>query len=74
MKLSDTKSGDVVRIVDFDEGCDEFKCRLEVMGLRRGDVVQVVHNSYFSPVTVEAHGAKIALCRGQAKKIEVEKI
>ena len=74
MKLSDTKSGDVVRVRGFKEGCDEFKCRLEVLGLRKGDVINVIQNGFFGPVTVEAHGAKIALCRGQAKKIDVERI
>ncbi len=74
MKLSEAKEGDTLRILSFDEGCDEFQCRLEVMGLRRGDVVQIVNKGFLGPITVEAHGAKIALCRGQAKKIEVEKI
>ena len=74
MKLSEAKEGDTVRILSFEEGCDEFQCRLEVMGLRRGDVVHVVNKSFLGPITVEAHGAKIALCRGQAKKIDVQKI
>jgi Fe2+ transport system protein FeoA len=74
MRLSDAKAGDVVRIVGFEEGCDQFRCRLEALGLRKGDVVSVGQKAFLGPVTVEKDGAKIALCRGQAKKIEVEKI
>jgi Fe2+ transport system protein FeoA len=74
MKLSDTKSGDTVRVIGFDEGCEEFKCKLEALGLRRGDVINVIQKGFFGPVTVESNGAKIALCGGQAKKIVVEKI
>ncbi|MRI59166.1 MAG: ferrous iron transport protein A [Epsilonproteobacteria bacterium] len=74
MKLSEAKQGTLVRVVDFEEGCDEFKCKLESMGFRRGDVIKVLSKSFFGPIQVEANGAKIALCRGQAKKIEVEPI
>ncbi len=74
MKLSDTRQGDLVRVVGFAKECDEFKCKLEAMGLRRGDVVEVQNKSFFGPIQIEVNGAKIALCRGQAQKIEVEKI
>ncbi|MRJ02984.1 MAG: ferrous iron transport protein A [Epsilonproteobacteria bacterium] len=74
MKLSEAERGDLVRIKSFDSGCDTFRKRLEVLGLRRGDVVEVLQKSFLGPITVQAHGAKIALCRGQAKKIEVERL
>ncbi|BCD62123.1 ferrous iron transport protein A [Nitratiruptor sp. YY08-26] len=74
MKLSDTKSGDIVRVVSFENECNEMQCKLEAMGFRRGDIVKVLQKSFFGPIQVEANGTKIALCRGQAKKIEVEKI
>ncbi|NPA04301.1 MAG: ferrous iron transport protein A [Epsilonproteobacteria bacterium] len=71
MKLSEAKTGSWVRIVDF-EG--EFKNRLVDIGLGRGSVVKVVGKTFFGPLQVEVDGRKIALCRGQAKKIEVEPI
>ncbi len=74
MKLSEAKSGDIVRVVSFENECDEMQCKLEAMGFRRGDIVKIVNKSFFGPIQVEANGAKIALCRGQAKKIEVEKV
>ncbi len=74
MRLSEAKAGDVVKVVGFEENCDEFKCKLESMGLRRGDVIRVLTKGFFGPIQVEAGGAKLALCRGQAEKIYVEKI
>jgi len=74
MKLSDAKQGELVRVIGFERDCDEFKCKLEAMGLRRGDIVKVATKSFFGPIQVEVNGAKIALCRGQAQKIKVEKI
>ncbi|SMC09546.1 FeoA family protein [Nitratiruptor tergarcus] len=74
MKLSDTKSGDIVKVVSFENECNEMQCKLEAMGFRRGDIVKVLQKSFFGPIQVEANGTKIALCRGQAKKIEVEKV
>ncbi len=74
MKLSDAKSGDIVKIVGFESECDEFKCKLESMGFRRGDIVKVLNKSFFGPIQIEDNGVKLALCRGQAQKIEVEKL
>ena len=74
MKLSDAKNGDVVKVIGFEEGCSEFRCKLESMGFRKGDIVKILNKGFFGPVQIEVNGAKIALCRGQAKKIEVEKL
>ncbi len=74
MKLSEAKSGDTVRILRIEHDCDEFACKLEAMGLRKGDIVKVLNKGFFGPIQVEVGGAKLALCRGQAKKIDVEKI
>ena len=74
MKLSAAKSGDVLRVIGFESECDEFRCKLESMGFRRGDIIKVINKGFFGPIQVEVNGAKLALCRGQADKIEVEKI
>ncbi len=74
MRLSDAKQGELLRVVGFEEGCDEFKCKLQSMGFQKGDVVRVLSKGFFGPIQVEVNKAKIALCRGQAKKIEVEPI
>ncbi len=74
MKLSDAKQGDLVRIEGFERDCDEFKCKLEAMGLRRGDVVKILNKSFFGPIQIEVNGTKLALCRGQAQKIYVTKL
>ncbi len=74
MKLSEAKSNELVKVVGFEKGCDEFACKLESMGFRKGDTVKVLNKSFFGPIQVEVNGVKLALCRGQAKKIEVKKI
>ncbi|BAF69882.1 FeoA family protein [Nitratiruptor sp. SB155-2] len=74
MKLSEARQGSQVRVLGFEKDCDEFKCKLESMGLRRGDVVYVQNKSFFGPIQIEVNGTKIALCRGQADKIRVEYI
>ncbi len=74
MKLSDAKSGDWLKVLAIEHDCDEYACKLEAMGLRKGDMIKVLNKSFFGPVQIEVNGAKIALCRAQAKKIDVEKI
>ncbi|WP_200763892.1 FeoA family protein [Nitrosophilus alvini] len=74
MKLSDAKVGEVVKVIGFSGGCDEFKCRLEAMGFRVGDIVKIINKGFFGPLQIESSGSKIALCRGQAEKILVEKV
>ena len=74
MRLIDAEPGKEYRVVRVEGECDEFKCKLETMGLRRGDVVKVVQKSFFGPIQVEVGGAKLGLCRAQTKNIEVEEI
>jgi len=74
MKLIEAKNKDIVKVVGFEGECDEFKCRLSSMGFMIGDVIKVLNKGFFGPIQIEANGAKIALCRGQAKKILVKKI
>ncbi|MGI5939913.1 MAG: FeoA family protein [Thermoleophilia bacterium] len=46
--------------------------RLIALGLTPGSEVRVVHNRGRGPLIVEAHGARIALGRGQAERVIVE--
>lgn len=74
MRLIDANSNDVVKIIGFDGECDEFKCHLTAMGFIVGDIIRVINKSFFGPIQIKSNGRKIALCRGQAKKILVEKL
>jgi ferrous iron transport protein A len=47
--------------------------RLESLGVHPGDVVAVVRiASMGGPVLIEIHGARVAVGRGMAQRIEVE--
>ena len=72
MRLSDAKVGELVRIKGFEADCDEFRRRLEALGIRRGDVVQIKSKAFLGPVEIRSDETDIALCRGQAKKILVK--
>lgn len=74
MKLVDAKSGDLVIVKDFTRDCDNFKCRINSMGIKKGDIAKVLNRSFFGPILVEVDGSKIAICRGEAQKIIVDKI
>jgi len=70
--LDQAKVGSYVRVVGFEDG--EFQRRLKELGIFPGEVIKVGGKAFFGPLWVEVDGQKIALCRGQAKKIEVEPI
>ncbi len=74
MRLIEAKNGDIVKIIGFEGECDEFKCRLSAMGFMIGDIIKVVQKGFFGPIQIEVNGRKIALCRGQARKILVKKV
>ncbi|BCD67986.1 FeoA family protein [Nitratiruptor sp. YY09-18] len=74
MKLSEAQPGKEYKIIAIEGECDEYKCKLEAMGLRRGDIVKVLQKGFFGPIQVEVNGARIGLCRGQTKKIEVKEV
>ncbi len=74
MKLIEAKNGDIVKVIGYDGECDEFKCHLNAMGFIIGDIIKVLNKGFFGPIQIEANGTKIAMCRGQAEKILVEKI
>jgi len=73
MKLIDLKKGDVFKIVDFDNICNNMKERLSSMGASKNSMGQVLHKGFFGPIEVEFNGSKIAIGRKMAKKIEVKR-
>ncbi|GAB4169200.1 MAG: hypothetical protein Kow00108_02710 [Calditrichia bacterium] len=71
--LNEIPVGNTVKIIDFQGGI-QFKLRLSKMGLSKGMMVKVKRNAIFSgPVVVETMGREIALGRGVAERIIVEK-
>ena len=69
VRLCDAGSGDY-RIVFLGTGRFQRR-RLEDMGLGQGAVIRVERRQFRGPITVEAHGARLALGRGVAAKILV---
>jgi len=74
MRLSDAKPGDLVKIKGFEGGCDDFKCRLDSLGLRMGDIVEIKSKAFLGPIEIKNEGIDLALCRGQAEKIIIKPI
>lgn len=74
MRLIDAKNGDLLRIKDFTRDCGNFKCRINSMGIKKGDIIKVLNRNFFGPILVEDSGVKVAICRGEAQKIIVDKI
>jgi Fe2+ transport system protein FeoA len=71
--LNNLKSGDVFKIVGFDESCKNFKLRLQDLGIKKGEIGQIINKSFFGPIEVDIDGRKVAIGRGMAKKIKVKK-
>lgn len=90
MYLSEAKDGDRVRIVDVlrggHGGCGRghggcgggggkgIISRLAGMGIGIGQIVEVVKNEGRGPVIVKVGESKVAIGRGMASKIVVEKV
>ena len=74
MLLSDAKPGDLVKIKGFGGGCDDFKCRLNSLGIRIGDIVEIKSKAFLGPIEIKNEDIDLALCRGQAEKIIVKPI
>jgi len=72
-RLSELKSGDVFKIVGFDESCKNFKHRLLELGIHKGEIGQIINKSFFGPIEIDIEGRKLAIGRGMAKKIYVKK-
>ncbi|MBM3699486.1 MAG: ferrous iron transport protein A [Actinobacteria bacterium] len=68
--LAHTKQGKKYRIENINGGhC--MNLRLNSLGIVPGDIVKVIYQGYGGPMTLAVKGAKIALGRGIAHKIEV---
>ncbi|WP_456322117.1 FeoA family protein [Hydrogenimonas sp.] len=74
MRLSEAKPGDLVKIKGFEGGCDRFKCRLDALGIRVGDIVEVKNKAFMGPIEIKNDDIDLALCRGQAEKIIIKPI
>jgi len=74
MQLSDAKPGDLVKIKGFNEECDDFKHRLDSLGIRVGDVVEIKSKAFLGPIEIKKENIDLALCRGQAEKIIIKPI
>jgi len=55
------------------EGGHQLRSRLAALGLFPGTELEVVHNSGHGPFVVSVRGCRIALGRGMATRIEVDK-
>ncbi|WP_201353409.1 FeoA family protein [Hydrogenimonas urashimensis] len=74
MRLSEAKTGDLVKIRGFEGGCDTFKSRLDALGIRIGDIVEIKSKAFLGPIEIKNENIDVALCRGQAEKIIVKPI
>ena len=61
----------VVRVLD---GGNEFSGRLAAMGLVLGAALQVMQNSGKGPMLVRVRDTRLALGRGEAQRILVERV
>jgi ferrous iron transport protein A len=73
MQLIEVERGRRVRVVDF-QGGRGLRLRLAQYGLYPGDIARVVRIAPVGgPVLIEVDGREIALGRGVAAKVQVEK-
>ncbi len=74
ISLAQLELGEQGRLVRIDGGRKMIR-RLEVLGLRPGKVVRIVSTVFErGPVIVDLDGRLLAIGRGQAQKIFLEKI
>lgn len=70
--LSSVQSGESVQIRRMDGG-HQFLSRLASLGFTPGARLQVIQNYGHGPIIVRLRDTRVALGRGEAKKILVEK-
>lgn len=68
--LTQTNIGEKVKIIEI-EGGDGLRQKLFLRGLIEGKVIRIVSN--YGPVTVEVERNTIAIGRGMAQRIAVER-
>lgn len=73
MRLANARHGTRVRIISYDGG-EGIERKLRQLGLNPGELVHVRRQAPFrGPILVEVNGRTIAVGRGIAAKITVEK-
>jgi len=68
--LSEIHTGGSAIIYDL-KGGHEFAARVAALGFTVGERVSILQNSGRGPVLVRVRGSRIALGRGEARKIQV---
>jgi ferrous iron transport protein A len=71
--LSGVRSGESVQIRTMDGG-HQFLSRLASLGFTPGTRLEVVHNYGHGPIIVRLRDTRVALGRGEAAKIVVQKV
>ena len=71
--LSETKSGELVRIQKM-QGGHHFLSRLASLGFTPGVCLKVVQNYGHGPIIVSVRDTRVALGRGEANKILVDRL
>lgn len=72
--LSEMKEEEKGKICGFCNDCDEFAKAMENIGIRVGKEFKVISKQPFGPITIKIDTQEIAIGRGRAEKIYVEKI
>ncbi|NSW54256.1 MAG: ferrous iron transport protein A [Anaerolineae bacterium] len=73
MTLATSKIGEEVRLVEV-QGGRQIRKRLADLGLNLGMTVRVVHGLSYGPIIVAVKDSRLAIGRGMAEHIIVEKI
>ena len=72
LKLTEIDGDKKCRVVAF-EGGSNMKTKLENLGIRLGNEIKVVNNSFIGgPITVLSGNTKVAIGRKMAERILVE--
>ncbi len=72
-KLSQVQTGEVVTVNSLHEG-NELNRRLASLGFTPGVDVEIMQNFGHGPMIVSVRGTKVAIGRGEAEKICVNRI
>jgi len=74
MTLDKLEKGDNLKVLAINGGIG-VRQHLNKLGIHIGDTIKVIQFAPFhGPLVIKIHGSEVALGRGVASKIEVEKI
>ena len=73
MTLSKTKIGETVRLVAI-EGGTQIRRRLADLGLNTGMTVQIINSISDGPMILSVKDSRLAIGRGMAEKIIVDRV